>query len=274
MEDERFSWFAKNVYLRKRPRFSPTLALVDEQMPSTSTAMPSMSSSSCTSKRRTQQRVLIEPSSEELLKWQEKQISKCIVQNTINGMVESYLALMEGEDANNAEARTADDREAQRETQRETYQAHRAQEFFEDSAIQWVVDHHGLYNHTRPLFNNIEIDIISSSSSSISLSSPVLQEDDGQFEGTSSINAIDNPTISTEAKVPEAKALAEKTLQQTDPVNVEEILASAAGAAASTSYVYNADDLGQDDHYDFINAAVTAAIQEKGLSKMTNSPRR
>lgn len=241
-------------------------------MASTSACMPSTSS---TSQRRVRnQRILIEPTDEQLLKWQERQISECIVENTVNQMVESYLTFIEGENASNPGLRNEVDREAHI----ASYHAYRAQENFEDSAILWAIDQHGLQQHSQFLSDN-PTETMSTSSSSISLSSPphLAQEDffdcsanfiqksedtnntqtGGSRQGHSSSSYENNEAGSNH--VPEKKA--DDQLNKTStPTKSGEI----AGEQAI------------DEHFDFMEAAVAVAIQEKGLISysMQQSPNR
>lgn len=269
MEGEKFSWFAKN-YLRKRPRLSPTSFVgADDQMASTSTCMPSTSSTSNCRVRA--QRILIEPSDEQLLKWQERQLSECIVENTVNQMVESYLTFIEGENTNNG---------TRNELEREAYHAYRAQENFEDSAIVWAIDQYGLQQHNQQFFNENPTESMSTSSSSISLSSPPhlpSQDDLYYFKSSQDANQEAQSKSVTQSQT-ECSQESEINEIRVNPISLsvahnhgEQINESSAEPHQST--------VGQainDEHFDFMEAAVAVAIQEKGLVSysMQKSPNR
>lgn len=272
MEGDKFSWFAKN-YLRKRPRYSPT-AFPDEQMASTSTCTPSTSSTS--NRKVNSQRILYEPSDEQLLKWQEKQISKCIVDNTLNRVVESYITFWEEENGNNSGTRN----ELEREAQLVSYHANRAQSNFEDSAIMWAIDQHGLQQHSHNLFNDNPTETMSTSSSSISLSSPprlAAQDDLCSFNNTD--ESSKNPHSDDKMDKNQASNLIEsnkiecnelKQGQESPGKSTEQFNA----CKTSTNELVNEPT--HDEHFDFLEAAVSAAIQEKGLASysMQKSPKR
>lgn len=263
MEGDKFSWFAKN-YLKKRPRYSPT-SFPDEQMASTSACMPSTSAP--TNRRARLQRILIEPSDEQLLKWQEKQISKCIVDNTLNRVVESYMTFWTEENIG-----TRNDLE--REAQLVSYHANRAQENFEDSAILWAIDQHGLqqHNHTETM---------STSSSSISLSSPphlASHDDLCQFHNTDEFNdgTKSDEVNQTQAQSSQSSNNIENSGTKSDPQ-------SSSGGTSSKEHNEASNELhnfvagsSNDEHLDFLEAAVSVAIQEKGLNSysMQKSPKR
>lgn len=292
MEEEKCSWFTRN-YLRKRPRLSPT-AFVDDEMASTSTCIPSTSSSSNRRGAAQQQRILIEPSDEELLKWQERQISKCIVQNTANQMVEYYLTIIEGENANNSSTRIELDREAHV----ASYHAYRDQENFEDSAILWAIDQHGL-QQGQPLFNEnlAEAMSTSSSSSSISLSSPPPHlsslgdcdfhesterlkqgSNEPQNIDESKMKAVENQLNEDESNLLGDRSNASQNQMSAGQSADEEPNAEPAdyNDESSEPLNYSGDQAINDEHFNFMETAVAAAIQEKGLiscSRQT-SPKR
>lgn len=297
MEKGKCSWFTRN-YLRKRPRLSP-LSFADEEMASTSNCIPSTSS---TSNRQSQsQRILIEPSDEELLKWQERQISKCIVQNSANQMVEYYLAIIEAENANNSGTRI----ELDRETHAASYHAYRDQENFEDSAILWAIDQHGLQQ--GQLFNENPTESMSTSSSSISLSSPphlssqgdfhksneqlnqkedeedtILQSSATQFEVTDSIEKTEK-TVDTHLHEEKHNLFGESSSnvrhnQVSTSQSANEQLQTVAESIESTTepQEHSGDQAIHDEHFNFMETAVAAAIQEKGLLSCSRqmSPKR
>lgn len=300
MEKGKCSWFTRN-YLRKRPRLSP-LSFADEEMASTSNCIPSTSS---TSNRQSQsQRILIEPSDEELLKWQERQISKCIVQNSANQMVEYYLTIIEAENANNSGTRIELDREAHA----ASYHAYRDQENFEDSAILWAIDQHGL-QQGQPLFNENPTETMSSSSSSISLSSPphlssqgdlcdfhksneqlnqkeeedtTLQSSATHFETTNSIEKTEK-TVDTHLHEEKHNLFGESSSnvrhnQAFTGENANEQLQTVAEPIELTTepQEHSGDQAIHDEHFNFMETAVAAAIQEKGLLSCSRqmSPKR
>ncbi|XP_055301089.1 uncharacterized protein LOC129567798 [Sitodiplosis mosellana] len=266
MEGEKFSWFAKN-YLRKRPRLEST-PFAEDQMASTSTCMPSTSST--TTRRVARQRILIEPSDEQLLKWQERQISECIVENTVNQMVESYLTFIEGENTNNG---------ARNELEREAYHAYRAQENFEDSAIVWAIDQYGLQQHSQQFFNDNRTETMSTSSSSISLSSPPhLPSQDDLYFFKSSQDKNQDQAESKSASNSQAECSQEGECSKATENQVSE--ASDQGEklneSAAEPHQSAAGQAINDEHFDFMEAAVAVAIQEKGLVSysMQKSPNR
>lgn len=273
MEGEKFSWFAKN-YLRKRPRLSPT-PIIDEQMASTSACMPSTSSAS--HRRVRNQRILIEPTDEQLLKWQERQISECIVENTVNQMVESYLTFIEGENANNPGLRNEVDREAHI----ASYHAYRAQENFEDSAILWAIDQHGLQQHNQFLSDN-QTETMSTSSSSISLSSPPHLAQEDFFDCSQNFNKKTENTNNTQTdslQQNHSKSSHENSEARSNQITVPE--AKPDDQVNETLMPPEQSDgiVGEqaiDEHFDFMEAAVAVAIQEKGLISyaMQQSPNR
>lgn len=273
MEGDNFPWFAKN-YLRKRPRYSST-SYPDDQMASTSTCMPSTSSAS--NEREQFEDILIEPTDEQLLEWQERQISKCIVDNTLNRVVETYITFWDEENANSGGRRN----ELEREAQLVSIHANRAQESFEDSAIMWAIDQHGLQQHSHQLFNDNRTETLSTSSSSISLSSPphlASQEDSCHFTTANDIKQdansddVNTPAenlhkghsgeSSTESKIEPSQQSEQKSDDQPNELPNE------------PNHFHSA--CMSDEHFDFLEAAVSAAIQEKGLTSYTmqKSPNR
>lgn len=261
MEGEKFSWFAKD-YLRKRPRLE-SAPFTDDQMASTSACVPSTSSTSAstTTRRVRTQRILIEPSDEQLLKWQEKQLSKCIVENTLNQIVESYLSFIEGENTGN---------ETRNDLEREAYHAYRAQEnSIEDSAIVWAIDQYGLQ---QQFFNDNRTESMSTSSSSISLSSPPhlpSQDELSYFKGLQDANKDEAESKSD----PDSKAECSSEVKEDQVADQGGKLSESATNEPHQSAVGHAMN---DEHFDFMEAAVAVAIQEKGLVSfsMQQSPNR
>lgn len=269
MEGKKFSCFSKN-YLRKRPRYSPT-SIADDQTPSTSTCMPSTSSAST---RRTQvQRILIEPSDEQLLKWQEEQISQCIVDNTLNRVVDSCAIFRDEENPGGAGARN----ELEREAQLASYHARRAQENFEDSAILWAIEQYGLQQHTHHLFNDNRAETMSTSSSSISLSSPPhlpSQDDPYNFMGSEHVSQETNKDDANKTST-ESNFFGESSKQKQ---NQDYAYTAAQQPIATSNQPHNSagQEVIDNEHFDFMEAAVSVAIQEKGLISysMQKSPKR
>lgn len=254
MEGEKFSSFARN-YLRKRPRFSPQSPSNerDYHLPSTSSGHASTSSSTGArvNDRVAQRKVLIEPSDEQLLSWQEQQISKCIVDNTVNRVVESYLTFFE-EDNPNSEAIPDFDREARV----ASYHAYRAHQNFEESAILWAIDEHGLQQHAH---ENRLAALSSSSSSSSPL--PDASGDDKEFGecSTSSKVTLSKSEVENQlSKVEAATSVSEEvSTERTKPATSEEF--------KHDSIIVENGSIENDEHFDFMEAAVSVAIQEKGL---------
>lgn len=243
---------------------------------------------------------MIEPSDEDLLIWQERQISKCIVQNTANQMVEYYLTIIEAENANNPGTRIELDREAHA----ASYHAYRDQENFEDSAILWAIDQHGL-QQGQPLFNDNATETMSTSSSSISLSSPPhvssLQGDFCDFHGnTEHSNHLDsNSQCQAKNNCKENNKIESKQMAtshsnedehnlhgESSNVRQNEVLAVQNSTdervaepnelVSSEELEHSGDQAINDEHFNFMETAVAAAIQEKGLVSCSRqiSPKR
>lgn len=185
-------------------------------------------------------------------------------------MVESYLSFIEGENTSNG---------TRNELEREAYHAYRAQEnSFEDSAIVWAIDQYGLQQHSQQLFNDNRTESMSTSSSSISLSSPPhlpSQDELYYFKGLQNGNqdeAESNSASESQAQCSqEAECSSEvKVDQSSDPG--EQLNESPANEPQQAAVGHATND----EHFDFMEAAVAVAIQEKGLVSyaMQQSPNR
>lgn len=251
MEGDKFSSFARN-YLRKRPRiaFPPS----EPETASTSTSnLPSTSAEAQNHSTNRVRFVRIEPSDEQLLSWQEQQISKCIVDNTVNRVVESYLTFFEEENPN-GEAIPDFDRDAHL-----TYQAYRANRTFEESAILWAIDEHGLQQHTNEAF------LTSSSSSSSSSPIPI----DSQYSECNECGTNANATTSSSNIETQPNRLEEPSTS-TASSSDHAIPTTSRPSSNITSVIKHEDSIpngstNDNEHFEFMEAAVAVAIQEKGL---------
>lgn len=266
MEGKKFSWLSEEYHLEKRPRYSKT-SFPDDQMPSTSSACTS------TSHRFTPaQRISIKRSDEKLLLWQERQIVECIKENMVNQMVESYM-LIGRDDAVAHATGSQHDEERVREGHLATYHAERVRQSFENSAIARAIGQYGLHKHAYQLFDDNHMDTMSTSSSSISLSSPpdspTSRGDWCPFSHSilTNVNAKNdaNKMVHTETVVP---------AHQSNEIVVHDC---DNDLVAQTSQEKRCDgNATTDEHFDFLEAAVSVAIQEKGLLPYTmqKSPNR
>lgn len=282
MEGDKFSWFEDNYRLEKRPRYSQS-SYPDEQMPSTSTASSSsynQPSTSSASHRRTQsQRILIEQSDERLLRWQERQISKCIRDNLANGVVEWYMRFTTGEELAHLTA-TRDNNDHVREAYLASYHAERVHQNLENSAIMRAIGQFGLQKHScHQLFDENRSETMSTSSSSISLSSPPdspsTRDDWYHYDGINTLKPEKSPNnepnkIERTDNLPTNQnndAIVQGTEPLADKSNEKELNALQS---------FDSGDPTADEHFNFLEAAVSAAIQEKGLMSypMQKSPNR
>lgn len=265
MEGEKFSSFARS-YLKKRPRLSPTHYVLDDAVPSTSYASETLS----TPMRKTDVRpILIEPSDEQLLNWQEQQISKCIVDNTVNRVVESYLTFFEEENANTSTSNNVVDLEQHAHAHINSYHAFRNHQNFEESyAILRAIDEIGLQH------NNEISDIMSTSSSSISISSPIPSPSnpDLSFDCESKTNVDETQTDSNKISNQTSELNEANTSTNHRQDGIRNSSTTYHSNQHSTAARDRDDTLIDNEHFEFIETAVSVAIQEKGLSKI--SPKR
>lgn len=273
MEGDKFPWFAEDYCLGKRPRYSKT-SYPDDQVASTS------SESASTSYALTPfQRILIKRSDEKLLLWQEQQIINCIKDNMVNQMVESYMSFGREEHAHCTSTRN--DEERVREGHLASYRAEQARQSLENSAIMRAIAQYGLQKHSHQLFDDNHTETFSTSSSSISLSSP---PDSPTSRGdwcpfnhlitTTTTNADAN--VNDELIPPENQSLPAN--QSNDIIQGSDNNALVAVKShGNHNEQQNFDgDPTTDEHFNFLEAAVSVAIQEKGLVPYTmqKSPNR
>lgn len=271
MEGDKYPWFAEDCCLGKRPRFSKT-SYSDDQVPSTS----SQSASTSTSYALTPfQRILIKRSDEMLLQWQEQQVIKCIKDNMVNQMVESYMSFgREEQQVQHSTGASGNDEERLREGHLATYRAEQARQSLENSAIMRAIAQYGIQKHSHQMFDDNHTEAFSTSSSSISLSSPpdspTSRSDWHPFRHLSSTTT--NADVDTDAN---GMASTENlpTNQSNDIRQGSENNDSVADKSLESLHERNPST---EDHFDFMEAAVSVAIQEKGLMPYTmeKSPNR
>lgn len=265
MEGKKFPWLSDEYHLEKRPRYSKT-SFSDDQMPSTSSAC-----TSSTHRYTPAQRISIKRSDEKLLLWQERQIVECIKENMVNQMVESYMLI--GRDdlvGHSSVGGSQHDEERVREGHLATYHAERVRQSFENSAIARAIGQYGLHKHTYQLFDDNQMETMSTSSSSISLSSPpdspISRGDWCPFTHSITTNAnVINDT--NKAVHTETAATANQSNALVVNDSVSDLVAHEKHCDSNPS---------NDEHFDFLEAAVSVAIQEKGLLQYTmqKSPNR
>lgn len=269
MDGERFSSFACS-YLTKRPRLSSQNS---QQSAFNRSSMSDNSTESDEMDRDTVAAGHVEPTDEELLGWQERQIAKCIVDNTVNRVVESYLTFFEDDDVNGDIVGDAfpDFQDP-------------AVPFFEpindrrleESAILWAIDEHGLQQHINHA--HAEHSAATSRSSTPSEVSSQLPPSRSEF--------IDDATaiLSCECLNHDNISHEEETITQIDrqaPSVDEQSLTDSTGSTGSTTMATtstndNENCINDSEHFDFMEAAVAVAIQKKGLApySIQMSPKR
>lgn len=248
MEDERFSSFACSL-LTKRPRLSAQQQNLQESRDPNNGEHSNNSNLLKTN----------EPTDEQLLSWQERQIAKCIVDNTVNRVVESYLAFFD-DDNDNGDILTAADVfpvEFDQPVNRNP---------LEESAILWAIGEHGLQQHNNAMLYESSSSSSSSatstsSSSSSSSSSSVnmcfdLKED---FPNDIADNLIANDS---ENKTNLHTSSTESSTSGSSNSNCEEASASTSNTITEKPYA----DASENIDFDFMEAAVSVAIQKKGLT--------
>lgn len=267
MEGDKFPWFAEDYCLGKRPRFSKT-SYPDDQVPSTSSA--STSTSTSTSYTLTPfQRILIKRSDEKLLQWQEQQIIKCIKDNMVNQMVESYMSFGREEQVQHSTVPTGHDEERLREGHLASYRAEQARQSLENSAIMRAIAQYGIQKHSHQLFDDNHTEAFSTSSSSISLSSPpdspTSRSDWHPFNHLSSTTSAD---ANSNEMIPAENLPANQSNDVGHGSKNDDLVAdnSLESPNEQTNLQRNPST---DDHFDFMEAAVSVAIQEKGLVPYT-----
>lgn len=287
MDGERFSSYAYS-YLTKRPRLS------SQNSQQSAFNSSSMSGDSTESDEMDRDSMAIghaanEPTDEELLCWQERQLAKCIVDNTVNRVVESYLTFFEDDDVNGDIVGDAfPDFQDPFVPFFEPINDRR----LEESAISSAIDGHGLQQHINHA--NAEHSATTSRSSTPSETSTPSQG------ASTSCSDANNPLTPSEPEmVDDAKDIATvalsgdstsikgNTLKQIDKItssDAEQALAESIGSCGSTAATAMATtsthDIGNcindSEHFDFMEAAVAVAIQKKGLApySIQMSPKR
>lgn len=276
MEGDKFPWFAEDYCLGKRPRFSKT-SYPDDQVPSTSSECASSSTSYALTPF---QRILIKRSDEKLLQWQEQQIIKCIKDNMVNQMVESYMSFGREEQVQHSAGPTGHDEERLREGHLASYRAEQARQSLENSAIMRAIAQYGIQKHSHQLFDDNHTEAFSTSSSSISLSSPpdspTSRSDWHPFNHLSSTTSADaNSNVDLNEMIP-SENLPANQLNDVGHGNKNDDLVAVESHESPNEQTNSQQNPSTDDHFDFMEAAVSVAIQEKGLVPFTmeKSPNR
>lgn len=188
-----------------------------------------------------------DPTERNILQWQEVQLTRCITENTINHVVETYINMFTDDNI-------------------------RLQQSTIQMAIRMAINEHGLQqteesnattpparqDYSRPLVDSSDDrrPIESYSSNSSSSSNPV------EVEPTSSIIDLKPPMESTSA-IPKTLAVAFSPPEFNDDDELD--------AVEDFEYDDFSDTVSEPDHSNFLEAAVAAAIQKKGLSSSHSS---
>lgn len=229
-----------------------------------------------------------EPTDEELLCWQERQLAKCIVDNTVNRVVESYLTFFEDDDVNGDIVGDAfpDFQDP-------------AVPFFEpindrrleESAILWAIDEHGLQQHINHA--NAEHSATTSRSSTPSETSTHSQGPSTCSEANSQLTpsrselveyANDDATVALSGDITSIDGRTLEQIDESTSSEAEQSIAKSTGSAGSTASTTMASTsthdiescINESEHFDFMEAAVAVAIQKKGLApySIQMSPKR
>lgn len=296
MDGERFSSFACS-YLTKRPRLSSQNS---QQSAFNSSSMSGDSVESDDMDRDTTAHghIANEPTDEELLCWQERQIAKCIVDNTVNRVVESYLTFFEDDDDANGDI--VGDAFPDFQDPAVPFFEPINDRRLEESAILWAIDEHGLQQHinhanaeySEPTSRSSTPSEISTPSLGPSTSSEAnsqlppggseLVEDvkdeattvlNGERLSDDSVNHAGESSIQIDGQT--SSCVNEKTVTDSSG-STESTESSGSTTQASTSTSANAIENGINEHFDFMEAAVAVAIQKKGLApySIQMSPKR
>lgn len=229
-----------------------------------------------------------ESTDEELLCWQERQLAKCIVDNTVNRVVESYLTFFEDDDVN--DVNIVGDAFPDFQDPFVPFFDPINDRRLEESAISWAIDGHGLQQHINHA-NAAHSATTSRSSTPSEISIP--------SQGASTCSEANNPlTPSRPVQVDDAKDIATialsgdstsikgNTLTQIDKItssDAEQSLAESIGSSGSTASTamattstHDNENCNDSEHFDFMEAAVAVAIQKKGLApySIQMSPKR
>lgn len=241
MEGERFSSFACN-FLTKRPRLS-----------SQNSQRNALNDSSTSYDDIDRENSINEPSDEELLWWQERQIAKCIVDNTVNRVVESYLTFFEDEDINGDDVIDFQDPVLPR--------FNPINDRLEESAILWAIDEHGLQQHDEQLSTDHSetVSVSSSPRTTIATNTVVRQSPVEEESSMSTIDFCNEDSDSDDA--PPINDDDKKGAASSEMPNSE----TARGTSSSNGETYE-NHTNESEHFDFMEAAVAVAIQKKGLT--------
>lgn len=179
----------------------------------------------------------VDPTENNIMQWQEIQLARCITENTVNHVVETYINMF-------------------------TDDSIRLQQSTIQMAIRMAINEHGLQqteesNPTSPpprpesAAHSADTDPIVSTSSSSS-------------QGESSSSADRNPiTTPPTIEPPKALSIAYPPLDYDDDDELH--------AVEDFEYDDFSDANSEPDHSNFLEAAVAAAIQKKGLSSAAHS---
>lgn len=223
MEGDRFSMIAQN-YLKKRPRLTSDELLSGEH---------SSSSGSCVRGPLQSPSDLVNYSDEDIFIWQHQERSQCIIDNTVNRAVETYLSL-HGEDDDNQE-----EYPSVYETPRNDYSE---QSNFEESfAVTRAINYIGL----QPNYG------CAPSTSQQASSEPF------------------RPSLLFQGSTWTEDATA--TMNGNTGAGIVDCVDTEPDTVANASDCHDQEEQGGDiNNSEFIEAAVSVAIQEKGLAPLSN----
>lgn len=183
-----------------------------------------------------------DPTEDHILRWQEVQLSRCITENTVNRVVESYIHMFNDNIRLEQSTLQMAIRMAIHEHGLQQNAEPQEQSPFNEPAVRLAPDEH------RPT-ENVPPDRAPGSSSSTSSS------------GTSDQPAETNVEASGSVEMPQAIAKSYAQLVYDDDLD----------AVVDFEYDDFSDAESEPDHSNFLEAAVAAAIQKKGLSSSHSS---
>lgn len=223
MEGDKFSMFAQN-YLKKRPRLTS-----DDRLPG-----GRGSSTARLSGRQPDD--LVNYDDEEIFIWQEQQMSRCIVDNTVNRVVETYLSLHH----DNADDDDDDDDDSVSVDDAPPNDYGEQGSFEESFAVTRAINDIGLQRNYGSMPSTSQ-----QTSAADSLRPSLLFADTWTENGpVSESQNAEQPTAAD---------------------GVDDVQRETRATASSC-------DVGEiaDTHLEFMEAAVSVAIQEKGLAPLSN----
>lgn len=222
-----------------------------------------------------------EPTDEELLCWQERQIAKCIVDNTVNRVVESYLTFFEDEDVNDD---IVGDVFPEFQDPAVPFFEPINDRRLEESAILWAIDEHGLQQHihhasaeyletSSRLSTPSENSMLSQGPSNCSemyVLSPnrsFLVDCDDDEEATTALNRdSSNDDSSSDSTSNEEETLTQIDTETPD-IDEQSFTESHGSTSMATTTINDIENcINDSEHFDFMEAAVAVAIQKKGLA--------